>query len=137
MKSLIFNILALSALSALGMGASSEKTKPEKATFAGGCFWCMEAPLEKIDGIYEVISGYTGGHKENPTYKEVCSGTTGHLEAVQILFDPEKISYEKLLEIFWRQFDPTDGGGSFGDRGHAVGRPRGPERGWPPRSLDA
>ena len=89
----------------------------EKATFAGGCFWCMEPPFEKLDGVKEVISGYTGGHKANPTYKEVSSGTTGHVEAVEVIFDPAKVSYEKLLDVFWRQVNPTDNGGQFVDRG--------------------
>ena len=89
----------------------------EKATFAGGCFWCMESPFEKLEGVTEVISGYTDGHKENPTYKEVSSGTTGHLEAIQIVYDPSKITYTELLDIFWQQVDPTDPGGQFVDRG--------------------
>jgi peptide methionine sulfoxide reductase msrA/msrB len=89
----------------------------EKATFAGGCFWCMEPPYEKLDGVKEVISGYTGGHKKNPTYKEVTTGTTGHLESVEVIYDPSKITYEKLLDVFWRQIDPTDIGGQFVDRG--------------------
>ncbi len=89
----------------------------ELATFAGGCFWCMVAPFDKLPGIVKVVSGYTGGHKENPTYEEVCSGTTGHYEAVQITFDPNLFPYEKLLEIFWQQIDPTDPGGQFYDRG--------------------
>ncbi|RMD84256.1 MAG: peptide-methionine (S)-S-oxide reductase [Candidatus Dadabacteria bacterium] len=91
--------------------------KLETATFAGGCFWCMEPPFEKLEGVSEVISGYTGGFKENPTYEEVSSGTTGHYEAIQVKFDPEKISYAELLEVFWKQIDPTDDGGSFADRG--------------------
>ena len=89
----------------------------EIATFAGGCFWCMGSPFEKLEGVKEVISGYTGGHKDNPTYKEVSSGTTGHLEAIQIKYDPSQISYPDLLEVFWRQVDPTDPGGQFVDRG--------------------
>ncbi len=91
------------------------------ATFAGGCFWCMESPFEKTEGVVEVISGYTGGTTENPTYEEVSSGSTGHYEAVRIIFDPEKVSYSQLLEIFWRQIDPTDGGGQFVDRGKQYG----------------
>lgn len=91
--------------------------KYEVATFAGGCFWCMIAPFDKITGVVKVVSGYTGGHKKNPTYEEVCSKKTGHCEAVQITFDPQKISYEELLEIYWRQIDPTDPGGQFFDRG--------------------
>ncbi|WP_226681643.1 peptide-methionine (S)-S-oxide reductase MsrA [Sutcliffiella horikoshii] len=89
----------------------------EKATFAGGCFWCMVKPFDEQDGIEEVVSGYTGGHKENPTYKEVCSETTGHYEAVQITFNPQIFPYEKLLDVFWSQIDPTDAGGQFHDRG--------------------
>ena len=89
----------------------------EKATFAGGCFWCMEPPFEKLEGVKEVISGYTGGHKNNPTYEEVSSGTTGHVEAVDVIYDPAKVSYEKLLDVFWHQIDPTDAGGQFVDRG--------------------
>lgn len=89
----------------------------EVATFAGGCFWCMVKPFDEQPGIIKVVSGYTGGHKENPTYKEVCSETTGHYEAVQITFDPEVFPYEKLLELYWPQIDPTDAGGQFGDRG--------------------
>ncbi len=91
----------------------------EKATFAGGCFWCMVKPFDRYDGVISVISGYTGGTKENPTYKEVCSEETGHYEAVQISFDPEIISYEQLLDIFWMQIDPTDKGGQFYDRGQS------------------
>lgn len=88
-----------------------------KATFAGGCFWCMETPFMDRDGIIEVKSGYTGGHTKNPTYEDVCSGQTGHTEAIQITYDPAKISYNELLEIFWMQIDPTDPGGQFADRG--------------------
>ncbi|APH05768.1 peptide-methionine (S)-S-oxide reductase MsrA [Bacillus weihaiensis] len=89
----------------------------EIATFAGGCFWCMEPPFEKLDGVYSVTSGYTGGEEKNPTYNEVSGKQTGHVEAVQIEYDPEIISYDQLLEVFWRQIDPTDGGGQFVDRG--------------------
>ncbi|ANF45224.1 methionine sulfoxide reductase [Priestia megaterium] len=89
----------------------------EVATFAGGCFWCMVKPFDEQPGIIKVVSGYTGGHKENPAYKEVCSETTGHYEAVQITFDPEVFPYEKLLELYWPQIDPTDAGGQFADRG--------------------
>jgi len=89
----------------------------EKATFAGGCFWCMEHPFEKLDGVIEVLSGYTGGNENNPTYKEVSAGETGHVEAVQIIHDPSKISYSDLLDLFWKQVDPTDPNGQFVDRG--------------------
>jgi len=95
----------------------NKNTTLEKATFAGGCFWCMEDAFQRIEGVIEAVSGYTGGHKENPTYEEVSSGTTGHYEAVQITFDPSKISYEDLLSLFWRQVDPTDEKGQFADRG--------------------
>ena len=91
----------------------------ETAVFAGGCFWCVEASFEKVDGVIEAVSGYTGGHTENPTYKEVCSHGTGHLEAVEVTYDSNQISYNDLLEVFWRSFDPTDAGGSFHDRGES------------------
>ena len=91
----------------------------KKATFAGGCFWCMVAPFQELKGVIEVIAGYTGGHKENPTYKEVCQGNTGHFEAVQVTYNPDIISYPTLLQTFWRQIDPTDAGGQFHDRGQS------------------
>jgi peptide methionine sulfoxide reductase msrA/msrB len=91
--------------------------KLEKATFAGGCFWCMEPPFEKLEGVREVISGYTGGHKPNPTYEEVSAGGTGHVEAIQILYDPSIARYPELLDVFWKQIDPTDAEGQFVDRG--------------------
>ncbi|HEY4601512.1 MAG TPA: peptide-methionine (S)-S-oxide reductase MsrA [Cerasibacillus sp.] len=89
----------------------------EKATFAGGCFWCMVKPFDQWNGVHKVLSGYTGGKLPNPTYQDVKSGTSGHVEAVQITFNPEMISYDKLLHVFWRQIDPTDAGGQFHDRG--------------------
>ena len=88
-----------------------------KATFAGGCFWCMEPPFEKLDGVFEVVSGYSGGPEENPTYQEVSAGMTGHREVVQVGYDPAQVSYAELLDVFWRQIDPTDSGGQFADRG--------------------
>jgi len=88
-----------------------------KATFAGGCFWCMEPPFEKLTGVSKVISGYTGGKKENPSYKEVATGSTDHAEAIEIHYDSSIISYNDLLEVLWRNIDPTDGGGQFVDRG--------------------
>jgi len=94
-----------------------EKPKLKIATFAGGCFWCMEPPFEKLNGVSEVISGYTGGHKVNPTYEEASSGSTGHTEAVQISYDPSKVSYEKLLEVLWMNIDPTTSSGQFVDIG--------------------
>ncbi len=89
----------------------------EVATFAGGCFWCMEGPFEKIDGVREVLSGYTGGTETGPTYNQVSSGRTTHTEAVHVYFDPQKTSYTALLDAFWRNMDPTDLGGQFADRG--------------------
>ena len=94
-----------------------EKTILERAIFAGGCFWCMEPPFKKLDGVISVTSGYTDGQKVDPTYQEVCSGRTGHTEAIEIVYDPAKVDYEKLLEVFWMNIDPTDGGGQFVDRG--------------------
>lgn len=91
----------------------------ELATFAGGCFWCMVKPFDEQPGIKSVVSGYTGGTTVNPTYEEVCTDTTGHYEAVQISFDPAVFSYNKLLELFWQQIDPTDPGGQFYDRGRS------------------
>ncbi len=109
-------VIVLGALGLIQNGLRAEP-KMEKATFAGGCFWCMEPPFEKLDGVKEVISGYTGGEKVNPTYEEVSAGGTGHVEAVEISYDPTKISYSKLLDVFWRQIDPTDPDGQFVDRG--------------------
>lgn len=94
--------------------------KPQKtqtAVFAGGCFWCTESDFEKVDGVFEAISGYTGGRPANPTYRQVSGGGTGHIEAVKVVYDPDKITYEELLEVFWRHVDPTDAGGQFVDRG--------------------
>ena len=89
----------------------------ETATFAGGCFWCVEADFEKIPGVVDVVSGYTGGKGENPSYAEVSSGKTGHFEAVQVRYDPAKVTFKQLLDVFWSHIDPTDAGGQFVDRG--------------------
>ena len=89
----------------------------ETAIFAGGCFWCMEPPFDKLDGVISTISGYTAGHIKNPTYKEVSAGSTGHTEAIQITFDPEKISYTELLKVFWRNIDPVAKNRQFCDSG--------------------
>lgn len=97
--------------------ASPALAKTSVATVAGGCFWCIESDFESVPGVKEVISGYTGGTVENPTYKQVGSGTTGHYEAVQIRYDPARISYAQLMELFFRSIDPTDAGGQFCDRG--------------------
>jgi len=119
-------IPALAALAiasaAAGAAAQQESTPMPKdthalATFAGGCFWCMEPPYDKLDGVLATTSGYTGGDKADPTYQEVSAGGTGHAEAVQITYDPAKVSYQELLEVFWRNVDPLDAGGQFCDRG--------------------
>src|SRR5438445_11094963 len=95
-------------------GADSRRL--QKATFAGGCFWCMEEALDKVDGVVSTTSGYAGGQKPNPTYEEVSAGGTGHAESVQVLFDPSKISYEKLLNVFWHNIDPTTPDRQFCDK---------------------
>ena len=96
---------------------TGESGSMNSAVFAGGCFWCTESDFEKIEGVLEVISGYTGGTMANPTYKEVSSGSTRHVEAVKVVYDPERVTYAKLLEVFWTHVDPTDAGGQFVDRG--------------------
>ncbi|MGE6754941.1 peptide-methionine (R)-S-oxide reductase MsrB [Rossellomorea sp. NPDC071047] len=98
---------------------TKEVKKLELATFAGGCFWCMVEPFDEQEGIIQIVSGYTGGKPANPTYKEVTSGETGHYEAVEVTFDPIQYPYEKLLDLYWKQIDPTDSGGQFKDRGHS------------------
>ena len=100
---------------AIPTSTHAAQSKLQKATFAGGCFWCMEKPFEKVEGVLSVTSGYTGGKSENPTYDNYGAG--GHIEAVEITYDPGKVSYEQLLDVFWRQIDPTDAGGQFADRG--------------------
>lgn len=100
-----------------GNSAAYAEERFETATFAGGCFWCMETPFEELDGVVDVVSGYTGGNKEKPSYEEVSRGGTGHVEAVRIIYDPEKITYSELLDIFWKQIDPTDAAGQFVDKG--------------------
>lgn len=98
--------------------AEKQAAGPTKtAVFAGGCFWCMEPPFEKLDGVASVVSGYTGGPEKNPTYSQVSGGRTGHVEAVQVTYHPQVVSYDTLLKVFWRQIDPTDAGGQFADRG--------------------
>jgi peptide-methionine (S)-S-oxide reductase len=111
--------VSLAALSGAAGGDGPDRgDRPlEEAIFAGGCFWCMEPPYDKVDGVVSTTVGYTGGHKENPTYEEVSSGRTGHAEAIRIVYDPSRVDYRTLLEIFWRNVDPTDAGGQFCDRG--------------------
>jgi peptide-methionine (S)-S-oxide reductase len=123
-------VLALAALIAwafLQPGYSADSDKPagpppnaenlETAYFAGGCFWCTESDFESVPGVVEVLSGYAGGHVDEPTYKQVTSGTTGHLESIEVYYDPEQVTYEELLDVFWHSVDPTDDGGQFCDRG--------------------
>jgi peptide-methionine (S)-S-oxide reductase len=117
-------MLAAAAALSVAAGALAQQesaTMPKDgeavATFAGGCFWCMEPPYDKLDGVRATISGYAGGTTVDPTYREVSSGGTGHAEVVQITYDPAKVSYEQLLEVFWRNVDPLDAGGQFCDRG--------------------
>ncbi|MGD8868230.1 MAG: peptide-methionine (S)-S-oxide reductase MsrA [Gemmatimonadales bacterium] len=98
--------------------ASGHAADLAKATFAGGCFWCMEPPFDELEGVLSTTSGYAGGHVEDPTYEQVSSGTTGHRETVQIEYDPRRIDYAELLEVFWRNVDPTDADGQFCDRGY-------------------
>ena len=97
--------------------ANAESAGTRKAIFAGGCFWCMEPPFDKLDGVISTTSGYTGGHQENPTYYDVSSGRSGHVEVVEIVYDPEKVSYEKLLNVFWANIDPLNSRGQFCDNG--------------------
>ncbi|MEW7980234.1 MAG: peptide-methionine (S)-S-oxide reductase MsrA [Candidatus Sedimenticola endophacoides] len=121
----LLTTLALLPLLQACNGATTEQTTPpdahalglEVATFAGGCFWCVEASFEELPGVEQAISGYTGGSFEEPSYEEVAAGITGHLEAVQIYYDPKRISYRQLVEKLWRITDPTDNGGQFHDRG--------------------
>lgn len=98
------NLMSTSFTASLG---SDSKIKPDTATFGNGCFWCTEAIFQQLDGVLKVESGYSGGHVEDPTYKEVCEGTTGHAEVIQIVYDPSKLSYDELLEVFWQTHDPT------------------------------
>lgn len=116
-------LFAISLLSMLGITQpqSSRAVEPgtlAEAYFAGGCFWCVEAKFEHIPGVQEAVSGYSGGHVDNPSYEQVCTGTTGHREAVQVTYDPDQVSYAQLVDAFWTMFDPTDPDGSFADRGY-------------------
>ena len=116
---LLIEIWTLAAAAAKAQQETSSAPIDGKAvaTFAGGCFWCMEPPFDQLDGVLATTSGYTGGSKVGPTYEEVSAGGTGHFEAVQITYDPAKVSYDQLLEVFWRNVDPLDAGGQFCDRG--------------------
>ncbi len=110
-------LLIISCFSVSTAHATQTTAQSSKATFAGGCFWCMEDAFESVPGVNSVVSGYTGGVTESPSYKEVSAGTTGHFEAIEISYDSKKISYEKLLGIFWKNIDPTNGQGQFCDIG--------------------
>ncbi len=112
--SLAISMIALSVCSFMTVKAIAEE---QSAVFAGGCFWCTESDFEKLDGVISAESGYIGGKVKNPSYKQVSAGGTGHTEAVQIIFDDQKVSYSDLVEYFWKTIDPTDGGGQFCDRG--------------------
>jgi peptide-methionine (S)-S-oxide reductase len=114
----IFAVATLLNLFILPVYAADSPAMTAKATFAGGCFWCMEPPFDKLDGVISTTSGYTGGQKLNPTYEEVSAGRTGHTEAMQIVYDPKKVSYEKLLEVFWHNVDPTIKDAQFCDHGN-------------------
>ncbi len=119
---LIFALIPLVAAVSWTMAEDKMQQKSaaeglEVATFAGGCFWCTESDFEKVNGVKEVISGYSGGHVDNPTYKQVSNGGTGHIESVQFYYDPKVVTYEQLLDYFWRHVNPTDSGGQFVDRG--------------------
>ncbi len=109
--------IALFLLLSISTVGTAGEQKLAKATFAGGCFWCMEPPFDKLEGVVATTSGYIGGRVPNPSYEQVSYGGTGHLEAVEVAYDPAKISYEKLLEVFWQNIDPTDSKGQFCDRG--------------------
>lgn len=118
MKRLILKtLLTLSIFSSAQVLANSADSI-KVATFAGGCFWCMEPPFDKLEGVVKTISGYSGGELKDPSYRQVSSGRTKHIEAIQVHYDPKKVSYKKLLQVFWRQIDPTDNGGQFVDRGY-------------------
>ncbi len=97
---------------------ANDNVQKAKATFAGGCFWCMEEAFEPVEGVISVVSGYTGGQVENPTYEQVSAGGTGHTESIEVTFDPQKVSYEHLLEVFWRNVDPTTPNAQFCDHGN-------------------
>ncbi|NJM66958.1 MAG: peptide-methionine (S)-S-oxide reductase MsrA [Acaryochloris sp. RU_4_1] len=113
-----FAIALLTLLTWLGpVSLTAQAQDLAKATFAGGCFWCMEKPFDALEGVVSTTSGYTGGTKANPTYKAVSSGKTGHAESVQVEYDPSQVSYEQLLAVFWHNVDPLDAGGQFCDRG--------------------
>ena len=111
------NTLVAAALLVTSLNIFAADSKTEIATFAGGCFWCMEPPFDKLDGVISTTSGYTGGHQASPTYKQVSAGSTGHTEAIQVEYDPATVSYEELLSVFWKNIDPTTANSQFCDHG--------------------
>jgi len=111
MRAIIASLLCLASVGA------ADAQELAKATFAGGCFWCMEPPFDALDGVVSTTSGYTGGHTANPTYEQVSAGKTGHAEAVEIVYDPRKVTYTRLLEVFWRNIDPLTANAQFCDTG--------------------
>ncbi|MBI4401633.1 MAG: peptide-methionine (S)-S-oxide reductase MsrA, partial [Nitrospirae bacterium] len=111
-------MLATGAMAATPAGHAANSHQPAKATFAGGCFWCMEEAFEGVEGVVSVTSGYTGGQVANPSYEQVSAGGTGHAESVEVVYDPAKVSYSKLLEVFWRNIDPTTPDRQFCDGGN-------------------
>lgn len=114
----IFALLLLAVLAMPGMADAAKSNTPlATATFAGGCFWCMEPPYDKLDGVISTTSGYMGGHTRNPTYRQVTAGGSGHAEVVQVVYDPARVGYDKLLEVFWRNIDPTAHNRQFCDVG--------------------
>jgi len=114
---MMFMLLAVLSLVAMNGSAQNAPSGLARATFAGGCFWCMEGPFDKLNGVISTTSGYTGGTAENPSYEQVSAGWTGHAEAVQVLYDPKKVSYAKLLDVFWRNIDPLTPNAQFCDHG--------------------
>ena len=117
MKPSLLLILSLFITPAFATDKPSSHQQNQTAVFAGGCFWCMEPPFDKLDGVISTTSGYTSGYKNNPTYQEVSAGSTGHTEAIQVIFDPDKISYTELLEVFWKNIDPVAVDRQFCDAG--------------------
>ena len=121
MITLILGVMVMAATVTTGEGKRTDSPHKEKvfetATFAGGCFWCMEPAFDRVEGVLSTTVGYTGGEERNPTYEEVCSGRTGHVEAMEVKYDPSRVGYEKLLDLFWRNIDPTQTGGQFADMG--------------------
>ena len=110
-------LVLIFAILASGFYGGTVAAQTKEAVFAGGCFWCLEGPFDALPGVMETEAGYTGGQMSNPTYEQVSSGTSGHIEAMRVVYDPAQVDFEKLLDVFWRNIDPTDAGGQFCDRG--------------------